>query len=68
CADNTAGPPCGNVGRCQLLSLFLLKLTFTNLSLVANGKLFFSSDFFGFSFYLSKEEISLLFYFLYFFF
>ncbi len=22
-ADNTAGSPCGNVGRCQLLSLFI---------------------------------------------
>ncbi len=23
CADNTAGSPCGNVGRCQLLSIYL---------------------------------------------
>ena len=22
CADNTAGSPCGNVGRCQLLSFY----------------------------------------------
>ena len=25
-ADNTAGSPCGNVGRCQLLSFYLQSL------------------------------------------
>ena len=39
CADNTAGPPCGNVGRCQLLSIY--KAYLYQLLLVANDKLFF---------------------------
>ena len=31
-ADNTAGFPCGNVGRCQLLSLLKLLSILTSLS------------------------------------
>ena len=46
-ADNTAGSPGGNVGRCQLLSFFINKaFTYLYLQKVFLGRSFFFSLFF----------------------
>ena len=42
-ADNTAGSPCGNVGRCQLIEFLLYpkSLSCLTIVLVGQGKLFY---------------------------
>ena len=45
-ADNTAGSPGGNVGRCQLLSLLIKAFTYLYLQKVFLGRSFFFSLFF----------------------
>ena len=50
-ADNTAGSPGGNVGRCQLLSFYTKAFSYTNFSIVLLGRSFF----FSLLFFLSRN-------------
>ena len=55
-ADNTAGSPGGNVGRCQLLSLLIKAFTYSYFKKYFQVEAFFFVCFLGFIFFISFSE------------